>query len=197
MTADDDDLIRRLQASMPVAGSVHHTDSAHAASLMEQIMTTPLETAQPATAHPRRRVGWLITGGVAAAVGAGALAIATLGGGSSPTTVAYRLPGNDVMAMCITLSEFQPSPDMLGFGGTVSSIEDGVVTLDVDRWYRGGPADQVQLDASGLPMVALDGVEFVVGQRYLVSIIDGTVGLCGTSGPATPEFEQIFAGWFA
>jgi hypothetical protein len=101
------------------------------------------------------------------------------------------------MQMCITLDEFVPSPDQLGFAGTVTSIADGQAVLEVDRWYRGGPADQVVLDTGGLPMVALDGVEFVVGERYLVSIINGEVGICGTSGPASPELEQYFDTWFA
>ena len=45
-------------------------------------------------------------------------------------------------------------------------------------------------------VAALDGVDFVVGTRYLVTAVDGVVTSCGLSGPATPEFEQIFTDVF-
>ena len=49
-------------------------------------------------------------------------------------------------------------------------IADGTVTLDVTEWYRGGPADQVTVDAPPADMQALvQAADFQAGQRYLVS----------------------------
>jgi hypothetical protein len=210
MNDDDDALLQRLRAAMPTTDHVVHTpDSAHAASLMEQIMQ-PTDTSMPAhaptpsgpAAPSRRRAPWLFAGGAVALLAAGAIAVGTFGPTSSNsatgTSLTFQLQATDPLTQsCLPISEIQPTGTELGFGGTVSSIADGTITIDVDRWYRGGPADQVVLDAGSVPNPALDGVEFVLGQRYLVSVSDGIVGGCGTSGPATPEFEQIFAGWFA
>ena len=67
--------------------------------------------------------------------------------------------------------------------------------LDVDRWYAGGDADQVQL--TGTPeSVALDGVEFVVGEEYFVTAAEGVVQPCGVSGAASPELEQAYDEWY-
>lgn len=164
-------------------------------------MNTPADTGSspaPASRSPRgRRTAWWTAGVVAVSLAIGGILIASLGGSDTPTSVTFGVPNVDpTMQMCLTLDEFVPSTDQLGFGGTVTSITDGQVTLDVDRWYRGGPADQAVLDTSDLPIAALDGVEFVIGQRYLVSIFDGEVGICGTSGPASPELERYFDTWF-
>ena len=43
----------------------------------------------------------------------------------------------------------------------------------------------------------LEGVEFVVGSEYLVTVLDGQVLTCGLSGPADPVLEGIYEGWFA
>ena len=69
------------------------------------------------------------------------------------------------------------------------------MVLDVDRWYAGGDADRVQLRGAD-QSVALDGVEFVVGEDYLVTAAEGVVQVCGVSGPATPELEQLYDGWY-
>ena len=44
--------------------------------------------------------------------------------------------------------------------------------------------------------VALDGVEFVVGRRYLVTVVNGEVQICGVSAPATPELEALYEQWY-
>ena len=73
-----------------------------------------------------------------------------------------------------------------------SPIEPRRVTLEVDRWFRGGDADLVTIGIQDANSVALDGVDFVEGERYLVTATHGIVNGCGYSGPATPEFEQAF-----
>ena len=81
------------------------------------------------------------------------------------------------------------------FAGTVAAITDGMVTLDADAWYAGEPTDQVEVDAPAELMHALIGaVEFEEGERYLVAATDGSVTVCGFSGPATtwPLYTEAF-----
>ena len=40
--------------------------------------------------------------------------------------------------------------------------------------------------------MALDGVELVAGEEYLLTATDGVVNGCGFSGPSTPELEAAF-----
>ena len=71
------------------------------------------------------------------------------------------------------------------------------VVVDVDQTFAGAEVDVATLAAGpDVTAVALDGVEFVPGQRYLVTVVDGRVQTCGVSGPASPELEAIYAGWF-
>jgi hypothetical protein len=44
----------------------------------------------------------------------------------------------------------------------------------------------------GQTSVALDGVSFEQGKRYLVAATEGTVNGCGFSGPATPELQKSY-----
>jgi hypothetical protein len=79
----------------------------------------------------------------------------------------------------------------VAFAGTVVSEEGGAVTLRVDRWYRGGDADQVRLASPG-GSVALDGVDLREGGPYLIAATGGTVNGCGFSGPPTPELRRAY-----
>lgn len=81
--------------------------------------------------------------------------------------------------------------------GTVTAIDGTTVTVEVDRWYTGtGEQPEVVNLTGGTDVsVALDGVEFVVGQPYLVTAVDGEVQICGVSAPATPELEALYEQW--
>ncbi|HET6920154.1 MAG TPA: hypothetical protein VFI46_11905 [Jiangellaceae bacterium] len=82
----------------------------------------------------------------------------------------------------------------VAFAGIAVDVGAESVTIDVDRRYAGGAADRV---AVGVPdpqtAVSLNGVQFVEGQRYLLTATDGTVKGCGFGGPVTPDLEQAFA----
>jgi hypothetical protein len=119
-----------------------------------------------------------------------------LGGGTAdaPTAVTYPLtPFDPALSSCIPITDAPPpGTDAVAFGGTVTAIEGDRVVLDVDVWYQNGEADQVELVAGAdMPSAALDGVDFVPGTRYLVTVVDGAVGICGYSGPASPELEAL------
>jgi hypothetical protein len=84
------------------------------------------------------------------------------------------------------------------FEGTVTSIDDGTVTLDVDRWYTGGEAPTVTVQA---PSKALEdllmAVEFQEGRTYLVSADDERVTLCGFTAETSPQLEAMYAEAYA
>ncbi len=53
----------------------------------------------------------------------------------------------------------------------------------------------VENTAVGQPAL-IEGVEFTVGGRYLVTATDGVVGGCGLSGAYSPELESLFVAAF-
>jgi hypothetical protein len=163
-------------------------------------MTPAAGTREAATPVPLWRRP-LVLGSVGA-VAAAAVVIAVVvqnGGDDAPpaaaTTVTYEVAGSGVAQSCMPVADIQPVAGADALAGTVVSVEDVVVVLDVDRWYTGGDADRVEV--RGIDQnVALDGVEFVVGDPYLVTAVDGVVQVCGVSGPATPELEQLYTEWY-
>jgi len=116
---------------------------------------------------------------------------------SEPVVATYSLPGGDpTTQMCLPVADSIIPPNAVAFGGTVASVDANGVTIDVDHWYTDGDADQVVLKGGTDVSVALDGVEFVAGDRYLVTVIDDIVSICGVSGPVSPELEQLYTQWY-
>ena len=213
----DDQLRARLARIDPaLAGPpVDLVSSPRAARLLERTMqstdqtpdhSTDQGTDLPAASAPAAPSRWRRTGllaAAAAAVAAVAIGVAVSGGdpagdgpGSSdaPTTLALTVPPGGAISSCMMfdvaiLRDMSPA-----FAGTVTSVDGGTVTLDVDRWYRGGDADQVTVSQpDGQTSAALDGVAFEEGKRYLLTAAQGVVNGCGYSGPATPELEKSYA----
>jgi hypothetical protein len=202
----DDELRARLSRLDPApAGTpVDPATSPRARSLMEHAMTTPVQTPTPVVPAelPRRRRPWLLAVAAAAvlvALVSGALLLGGggdggTGSGQDPAPLALELPPADAAMSCIMFDVAFLAEMPVAFGGTVTAIEDGEVAVDVDRWYRGGEAEQVTIAVPGQQTsAALDGVDFRTGERYLITATDGTVNGCGFSGPATPELENAFA----
>ena len=199
MTQPDDELRARLARLDPAGSSpVEAASSPRAAEQMEHAMQTLEPTATPR--RTRLLMGAAVLG-TAAAVTAGVL----VRGGDpvtpvdEPTTLTLAMPPGDQFASCMPF-EVQFLADMSpAFAGTAVEVGEEHVVLDVDRWYAGGDADQVRLEApGGAAAEALGyGVDFEEGQRYLVTAANGTVNGCGYSGPATPELQQAFDDAFA
>jgi hypothetical protein len=132
----------------------------------------------------------------AAAVGA---LIATTGddgapGSSAPTTVALKIASGTAMTSCIRFDVKFLKDMPVALAGTVINVTDDAVSLDVDRWYKGGTADRVTISVPGAnTSIALDGVHFVDGKRYLLTATNATVNGCGFSGLATPELTKAYA----
>jgi hypothetical protein len=212
-----DEIRDRLAALDPMRDvAIDPVGSDRARTLLEAVMSRPLtdspvvstgdstglSTGEPF--RPKRR--WSLLAGIAGLAVVAVVAVGVVVGnndGSDDTStatppLALTLPESDVMAMCLAIdATFLSDAAEQAFAGTVSEVGEGFVTLDVDRWYRGGDATSVQISTPAGFIAAMDGVDFVVGSRYLVAAAGGQVLGCGMSGPASPEFEQLFETAFA
>lgn len=209
----DDDLRRRLRDVDPArpGGPTASQQSPTAHDILERAMqtadrhhTSTTGTTSPAgtdeAAASRRRRPLLVAGlaAAAAAVVGGGLALSGVIGGddgspSRATTLELTAAGGDTMSSCIVFDVAVLAQMPTALSGTVTSVDGTTVTVEVDRWYRGGPADVVTV-TSDQRSVSLDGVELVAGERYLLTAAeDGVVNSCGYSGPASPELESAFS----
>jgi hypothetical protein len=204
---NDDELRARLSLLDPApAGSpVDPASSPRAADLLESTMQTldldaplPEQTTRRRWHRPALAAASVV---VAAALGIGALQLTgddDEPAVKAPTTVALSVPAGSgdgtTMSSCIMFDVAILRDMPVALAGTVVAQDADSVTLDVDHWYKGGNADQVRIATpAGTTSVALDGVEFEQGKRYLLTATDGNVNACGYSGPATPELEKSYA----
>jgi len=202
---NDDELQQRLRRIDPAARSSNHPVAGpRAAALLETIMDTPLHIPEtPSSTRPRRTRRWAaaaVAGAAVVVAGVGALALTAGDDGTRETaasvTYSFGEAVDPTMAMCLPVTDYMPTPGLIGFKGTVVATTGTSVTVEVSKWFAGGDADQVQLNTTDVAIPALDGVEFVVGGEYLVTVLDGQVLTCGLSGLADPVLESIFEGWF-
>jgi len=159
------------------------TSEAHARALFQEItdMTTT-ETQEPAPRRlPNRTIGWAAAAALAvaaAAIGAYALFVDK----AEPRIVGGEPVGGGGMAMCIQYDDGILAEQDTAFDGTLTAIDGDRVTFEVNHWFRGGDAAEISYDAEGLVggvTVAMDGIPFEVGERYLVSANDGYLWSCG------------------
>lgn len=114
------------------------------------------------------------------------------GGSEAKAPMELSAGSGDTMASCLAFDP-QVLADMpVAFEGTATSVEGEQVTLEVDRWFKGGDADEVILKAPAGLEALTGGVDFSEGQQYLISATDGQVNYCGFSGEATAELEAGF-----
>lgn len=199
----DDELRARLQRADPARSTPPGPDLD---ALLEATMSSTLTPRQAPAPSPTRRRTTLLT---AAAIAAAALGVATwtqLGGddpepAAAPTVLEVEAPGEEAaMAMCLpfdlaTLAGYAPAYD-----ATAVAVEDGRARMEVNRTYAGAPVDELVVRSPGATSVALIGGigEFEVGQRYLLSVEDGTITACGYSGPWSADYaaqwEEAYGG---
>ncbi|HEX9258648.1 MAG TPA: hypothetical protein VF855_03860 [Acidimicrobiales bacterium] len=213
MTDEQHDLLRdRLHRADPAPARVpvDPVDSPRARALLEATMqhTVPDEVhrdgrhpaispeagAPPSPRRPGTR--WLVAAAVAGtlAVGAAAVAVAAgFGDGAGGKPLALSLPPGNTLSSCMAFDPTLLTAMPLAFAGSVTEVGADTVTLEVDRWYKGGDAGTVTVAVpAGSSSAALDGVDFVEGGDYLVTATDGVVNGCGFSGPSTPELQAAF-----
>lgn len=194
-----DDLYERLRSADPVPHGVpiDPVTSTRSRALLEDVMShTPSVAPDMASGADRRRTRFtrpvraaVAVAAAVAAVAGGTVALTSGGGG----TLALSVPGGATLSSCLQFDVDVLAQVPVAFAGTVTAVTDDTVALDVDRWFKGGDAETVEVASPpGFTSIALDGVEFVEGHRYLVSATNGTINSCGLSGPATPELERSF-----
>jgi hypothetical protein len=84
------------------------------------------------------------------------------------------------------------------FAGTVTSLEDGTATLEVDQWYAGDEASTVTVQSPTKDLAdLLMAVEFEQGKSYLVSADGDRVTLCGFTAEQGPELQAMYDEAFA
>lgn len=185
-------LLQRMQTADP-ARTFHPADS-WMPDLMEAAMsTTPVESKSSL-----RRWAPAIAAAASVAV-LGGTAYAVLGGsdpagspGSTVTMLAMPAGSGTSMNSCLPF-DAQYLRDMpVALSGTATKVGDDGVTLDVDRWYAGGDADVVRLANYDVSTVSLDGFLFEPGSRYLIAATEGTVNLCGFSGPWSQDLADAY-----
>lgn len=190
-----DELRQRLREADPAATVT--PDPSRVRTLAEATMRTTLDDTGTTTTSRERRTGTglrvLAAAAAAAALGTGALLVLGPDDGepaAAPETLELALPPGDVMSSCIQYSVDVLADMPVAFSATADAVGDGTVRLEVDRWYRGGSADVVELENPTGPMTSIDGVEFTEGTRYLVTASEeGTVNGCGY----TAEWSETMA----
>lgn len=204
-----DEELRQLLEQIDPMPRDESIDSLRYRTRMENIMNAAhdTQTIAASTQSPaeqpggRRRRSPLIIGGVAAGLLAFAISTAVLTrDNDSATTQSLSLADAGMsMSSCIPFDVSILAMMPVAFAGTATEITQTTVILDVDRWFTTDAAETdlvaITLPA-GMTSAALDGVDFVIGDRYLVTATDGVVNGCGFSGPATSEFETAFASAF-
>jgi RNA polymerase sigma-70 factor (ECF subfamily) len=163
---------------------------------MTQTRTRPTEP----TEHGGGVMRWIPAAVAAAVIGVTAVAVATNLGEEPPEAteagpvMTLGLPADDAMASCLRVSKESLEPMAVAFSGTATTVDETEVVLSVDHWYKGDDGSQtVQLETMGPEMVPLLGnVQFEVGQRYLVSAVDGQVTACGYSAQWNSQLADLF-----
>lgn len=204
-----DDLRARLAATDPArpGAALDPLPASSPAELKERVMQTmdqPTATPERPASDRWRRPLVLAAAAVIVAATVGVGGVLTLTDDDpaprppAPTTVALSAAPGGAMSSCLPFDVALLADMPVAFAGTATAVNADAVTLDVDRWYTGGSAAQVTIRVpSGQSSIALDGVDFVDGQRYLLTATEGTVNGCGFSGRATPELEAAFAEAFS
>lgn len=157
---------------------------------LEHIMSTPIADTRTPT-----RPGWQRPAIAVAFVAVLALVAGIVGAldqGETDVALELTLPDGGVMASCLPVTPERLSEMALAFEGTVSEQSGDVVTLTVDRWYRGGDARQVELHAITDMDIMISPIDFRMGEGYLITATDGWVNYCGYSAVATPELRSMF-----
>jgi hypothetical protein len=204
MSRSDDELRELLHAADPAA-DLPAAEPGHLAQLLEDIMSNDVDTPTPIESRRRSPLTWLVAAAAVLVIaGVGAFTVLNRDGshqvpGASAPPVAktvFKLqakpPG--AAAMCMRVAPDTLANMQVAFDGTVTSISDSTVTLDVSHWYRGGDgADQVTVTAPPSDLhILLGAVSFETGQRYLVTAYGGNVTVCGFTAPYSDQLAAMY-----
>lgn len=162
-----------------------------------------LDRASADTGRPQvvRRRWWAVAGAATAATVAAVVLFAVVvpasqQGGAPALSTATLTTSDDRLASCAPLTEVEfmaagLRTSTLAVAGTVRSVDDARVVVDVRRTYRGAEVDRVVLDLP--PVDAEDGVYGLeVGQPVLVAGADGRAFGCGLTGPVSTDLQAVY-----
>lgn len=191
-----DELRAALQSVDPMPSTVptESVTSPRGRRRLEDIMSTP--NTQNTPSKNRRTPALWYAAAAAAVIAVIALGVVALGSNDPEPVAAEPLtltagPSN-TLASCIVPSAEILADVEIAFAGTVTNMDGEAVTLDVAKWFVGGNAATVVVEApSGLEAL-IGSVPFELGEDFLVSATGNTVNYCGLSGPATPEFQALY-----
>lgn len=181
---DDRDLRDRLRAADP-ASAFDALDTERISRMIERTTAAP----EP----PKRKArGWWVGGaGLAAAAALAVAIVVPLTRTPEPTRL--TAPGGDAAsAMCMAVTPELLAERDLAFQGTVSSIADGLVTLDVERVFKGDVASRAVVVQQDAEFADFSGTVFETGATYLVSTVGSEVAACGQSGPMSSELLALY-----
>ena len=176
--------------------------SAPADARVEDLVTAAIAGSARPSSQARRWAPVLVAAAAVALIAGAAYVISrdtepSMRPPAALTTASLAVPGGDsgpTMQSCVPFEVRYLRDVQTAFSGTAVTVGDDRVTIEVDQWYRGGDADLVELTAvDPQTSLLLDGFEFVEGERYLVTANDGTVNLCGFSGPWSDALAASYA----
>lgn len=188
-----DDLESRLRRADPArATGVPQISETSIRDLMEAAMQHTTTQGAP---RPSRRLLAVAAGTVLVLGGAGLAGVFAddAPDPSAPLAMELALPGSNTMSSCIQYSVDVLARMPTAFSGRVLEAADGTVVLEVGTWYRGGDAEIVELRNETGETTSIDGVEFIEGDRYLVTASEaGTVNSCGYTARWKAEMAADF-----
>lgn len=185
-------LLRRMQAADP-ARTLQMADS----WLTERVEATMSKTPVELTSRKPRWAPAMAAAATLVVIGGGAY---TFLGGNDPagtpdsTAITLKVPtgtGTSINS-CVPFDVRYLRDVPVAFSGSAAEVYEDSVTLEVDRWYKGGDADVVRLANYDLSTASVDGFTFEEGGRYLITATDGTVNFCGYSAPWNQERADAF-----
>ncbi len=203
----DEALVARLRAADPAA-ALPPAAPDRVARLLEETMSHDVLTESRETGtHGRGPLTWLVAAAAAVVIAGTAVFVLTnrddttevpeaAPGTSAPATpTVTELTAGTTPARCMVPSAELLAGKPVAFDGTVDSVAGDTVTLTPTHWYAGGPTDLVRVQAPSEQLQQLlAAVAFEEDGRYLVAADeDGSVMVCGFSGPWTERLAALYA----
>ncbi|MGH3348292.1 MAG: hypothetical protein ACRDO4_15040 [Nocardioides sp.] len=202
---EPDELFARLRDADP-APRLPPADPDRVARLLEDAMShDTLTGARETGTRNRSPLTWLVAAAAVVLVAAaGVLAFLPRGDdpapptaaqptGAEPTVTELTMP-DTAAGRCMVPNARLLQSAAYAFDGTVTAIDRGVVTLEVDQWYAGAETDRVEVDQSSADLNALIlAPVFTDDQRFLVAgTQDGSVMVCGFSGRYSADLAALY-----
>lgn len=206
--SDDDldrELVERLQAADPAA-HLPPADPARVNRLLEGTMSHDVTTHESRETGIRNRspLTWLVAAAAVLLItGVGAFVLRSNDADSAPIAgpgrgTVTQLTAAPPAGRCMVPNARLLGAQTIALRGTVESVTDSVVVLNVTHWYQGGPTALVKVTAPSEAIQQLLGaVPFKVGADYLVAAYQGQVTQCGLSGPYARQLSSLYDRAFA